>query len=180
MFNRSYVRTIVVVICLAAIYGGQGVNAQPSESELKAALLYNFAKFVKWPSNDPRADDSTFVIGIIGDSPIQELLEKSVEGKQIRKQRVKVRAISDHDSLNACKMLFVGSSEKDEYESILELVADKPILTVGELADFADAGGIIGFYRKDNMIRFKINVEAATRASLNISSKLLRLARIVE
>lgn len=175
---RYFIALIVFAICLTFVKGADCDEGQPSEPELKAVFLYNFAKFIQWPTDSLRTNDSAFIIGIIGDNPFGDALKNSVEGKQVRKQKVHVLNISSEDSLADCEMLFVCASEKNRYENILKNIAGKPILTVGETTDFIDAGGIIGFYMKDNMVRFIINVEAAAQADLNISSKLLKLAKI--
>jgi len=172
--------TGVIALFLLLLPSGRlaAQNAQPSESELKAAFLYNFAKFVAWPQNDSAGRDSLFIIGIIGDNPFQGLLKEAVEGNSIRSREVRVMAVDNIDSLSNCQVLFVSSSEKDDYAGIIGAVADQPVLTVGEDEDFSDAGGIIAFYIRDNRVRFRIDVEAAAAADLNISSKLLKLAEL--
>ena len=178
MHNRLFIIVIFTIICLALGLNALGDNSQSKVSELKAAFLFNFAKFVQWPSDESDGNDTTFVIGIIGDNPFEGRLKSIIEGRRIRKQKVKVLEVNDYDSLETCNILFISSSDNNEFNEIIKVIADKPVLTVGEQAGFTKAGGIVNFYLKDNMVRFKINVKAAAKANLNISSKLLKLAEL--
>ena len=81
--------------------------------------------------------------------------------------------------LKDCDILFVGSSEAAHLEEVLRSLRGLPILTIGEMPGFAKRGGIINFMLEDNKVRFEVNVDAAKQADMNISSRLLALAKIV-
>jgi YfiR/HmsC-like len=154
----------------------QAQTSTPSDYVVKAAFLYNFAKFVVWPDNNSSENDDFFEIGVLGDNPFDELLKKSAAGKSIKGKSVRIREVQTLDSIGTCQVLYISTSEKTRYKEILARIADRPILTVGDSREFTKSGGIIAFFVKDNKVRFRINVSAAAKVGLDISSKLLKLA----
>jgi hypothetical protein len=160
----------------------QAGDADSSEYLIKAGFIYNFAKFVDWPSAAFSQPDSPIVIGVIGTDPFGSVLDHIVEDKKIGPRGFVVRRYKggkDLKDLKDCKILFVSASEKTHVDEILQSVKGLPILTVGETAGFAERGGVIRFTLEDNRVRFEVNVDAAHQADLNISSRLLTLARII-
>ena len=155
--------------------------AQPSsapEYEVKAAFLYNFAKFVEWPEGTFPDDRTVMNVCVISESSFCMTLE-SIQGKKIKGREIVVRQCREIKDSGTCHILFVCSSEKKRFGQILESVKYKRILTVGESEGFAHLGGIINFTMVGNKIAFEINIDAARAAGLKISSKLLKLAKIV-
>jgi hypothetical protein len=160
------------------------VSDAPDSSEylIKAGFIYNFAKFVEWPSAAFADADSPIVIGVIGVDPFGPLIDRIVEDKKIGSRGFVVKRFrwgKDLKDLKDCKILFVSPSERGHIDEILQLVRGFPVLTVGETPGFAERGGIIRFTLEDNRVRFEVNVQAARRADLNISSRLLTLAKII-
>jgi hypothetical protein len=167
----------------AASAGAQAGNASDSSEYLiKAGFIYNFAKFVDWPANSFSQGDSPIVIGVLGTDPFGNVLDRIVEDKKIGSRGFVVRRFKwgkDLKDLKECKILFVSASEKAHIDEIVQSVKGLPILTVGETPSFAERGGIIRFTLEDNRVRFEVNVDAARQAELNISSRLLTLAKII-
>jgi hypothetical protein len=160
----------------------QAGDADSSEYLIKAGFIYNFAKFVEWPSATFSQPDSPIVIGVVGTDPFGNVLDHIVEDKKIGPRGFVVKRYKggkDLKDLKDCKILFVSASEKAHIDEILQSVKGLPILTVGETAGFAERGGVIRFTLEDNRVRFEVNVDAAHQAELNISSRLLTLARII-
>ncbi|HEY3330733.1 MAG TPA: YfiR family protein [Capsulimonadaceae bacterium] len=149
------------------------------EYQVKAAFLYNFAKFATFPPQALPADTATFTIAVLGDDPFGTTLDQTVQGKTIADRKIVVRRIDSADEAKHCQLLFVCASHKKEYASILSRLKGQNILTVGESEGFATKGGMINFYVEDNRVRFEINPKAADRAGIQISSQLLRLGRTV-
>ena len=157
------------------------VQAQTvDEYQVKAAFLYNFAKFVEWPPGSFKSANDPIVVCVLGRSPFGELLDQSVKGKQIEGHKLVVREAPDVQECLACQLLFIAASERKRLPAILGFLKTGPVLTVGETANFAAAGGIINFKLDDGKVSLEINVHAAQRARLRISSKLLSLAKIVK
>jgi hypothetical protein len=150
-----------------------------SEYQVKAAFLYNFAKFVEWPPNlfnDPR---DPFVLCVAGDDPFGNLLDGIVLGKTANGHPLAVRRLRREQEARSCQILFVSSSERNRLRPVLKSLRGASVLTVGETDGFAQEGGMINLTLEDNRVHFEINVAAAERAGLKISSKLLSLARVV-
>ena len=158
-------------------------SSDSSEYLIKAGFIFNFAKFVEWPSTAFAQPDSPIVIGILGTDPFGTIIDKIVQDKKVGARGFVVKRLkwgADLKELSTCKILFVGASEKAHMDELVQIVRGLPILTVGETPGFAERGGVIRFVLEDNRVRFEVNVEAAHQADLTISSRLLTLARIIQ
>lgn len=151
--------------------------APPVEYQVKAAFIDNFIKFIDWPEG--ALADSTINISILGDTPLAEAL-KSIEDVQVKGRRLSIRTIKTVQDLGASHIVFVASSETNRIEEVLGALKKRNVLTIGEVGGFCRKGGMINFTLDENKVRFEINVDSARDAGLNISSKLLKLARIVQ
>ena len=149
----------------------QGAN----EYDLKAAIIFNFAKFVEWPPGAFANDSAPIVVGIVGDDPFRGSLD-AVGGKSVNGRVVTVRRLNAGQDLRSCHVLFVSSSEKRHLPQIVTSLDGASVLTVGEMDGFANNGGMIKLKMEENKVRFVINAGLARRARLKISSKLLSLA----
>jgi hypothetical protein len=158
------------------------VNASPlaTDTEVKAAFLYQFPKFIEWPDSAFTDSNSPFLIGVLGDDPFGSTLDKMVKGKTINGRKIIVKRSNSVDNLQNCQIVFISSSEKNRLSRIIDGFKGSNALTVSDINGFAKKGGVIGFVYRDNKIAIQINVEAAKRSKLKISSNLLRLAEIVE
>ena len=159
-----------------------GAHAQVlDEYQVKAAFLFNFVKFIEWPPQASKGSSDPINICILGEDPFGNSLEDAVKGKTVegRTFLVPVR-ISEVQQASACQILFVSSTERKHVRAILAALKAPGVLTVGETEGFAAQGGMINFKLEDGRVRLEVNVEAAERANLRISSKLLSLAQIVQ
>jgi hypothetical protein len=150
-----------------------------NEYQVKAAFLYNFAKFVDWPAQSFKGPNAPIAICIVGQNPFGTMLEDTVNGKALEGRPFVVRTISDVQQAGGCHILFVSSSERKHVQPILESIRTPGVLTVGETEGFAAKGGIINFKLDGGRVRFEINVDAAAKEGLQIRSNLLSLAQIV-
>ena len=161
---------------------GLELRAQASvfdEYQVKAAFLYNFAKFVEWPSDSFTTPSEPIGICIVGQNPFGPALENMVQGKKIGDRAFAVRRVPDPLQADKCQILFIASSEWKRTRAILAALRRADILTVGETDDFTAAGGVIGFKLDGPRVRIQIALETAVQHRLRISSKLLSLAEIV-
>jgi hypothetical protein len=155
------------------------VRADPTrEYAVKAAFIYNFAQFTQWPAEAFASPDAVFVIGLLGDDPFDGALDKAVAGKTVSGHPMMVKRVTNVAEAGGCAVLFIPVTQEGRVTDVLNAVMDKPVLTVGETDNFPWSGGVIRFLTEDNKVRFEINPEAAERAHLRISSKLMKLARI--
>jgi hypothetical protein len=152
--------------------------AVAGEYEVKAAFLYNFARFVEWP---PQAIPSgrPLVIAVLGQDPFGSTLDAVLQGRTIRDHPLAVRRVARVEEADGAHVLFISRSEGDDVARILRRLEGSPVLTVGEEADFARQGGVVRFRVDEDRVGFEINVDSAERAGLKMSSQLLKLARIV-
>jgi hypothetical protein len=150
----------------------------PSEYQVKAAYLFNFVKFVEWPEEafaDPLAP---IVIGIVGDDPFGDALPQVVSGKTVQGRDLVIRKYRAGEDLRGSHILFISESEKKRFPQLLASLRGSSTLTVADVDGFLDEGGMIRLFSEENRVRFAINVDAAIRAKLKLSSKLLSLARL--
>lgn len=150
-----------------------------SEYELKAAFLFNFAKFVAWPPNAFANPGDAFSVCVVGADPFGRTLDDALLGKTVEQHPVSVMRVRRVADITHCQILFVPASESRLLPEILAKLHGQCVLVIGETDDFASSGGVIQFTLEENRVRFFINTDAADRAGLKISSKLLALAKIV-
>lgn len=151
------------------------------EYNVKGAFLYSFGRYVTWPASAFPSRDAPFVIGVLGEAPIDRVLQRIQETKTVQGRRIAVRHYESMDEYRRCHILFIaGSVESEEREQALRRLEEDPVLIVGETSKFAEAGGVVGFYIAGDSVRFKINVRSMRRKGLSVDAKLLRVAKIVE
>ncbi len=149
------------------------------EYKMKAAFIYNFTKFVEWPPQAFRAPADPVVICILGENPFGDGLGRLVGDKSLEGRSFAVRQISKEPQAAGCHILFICSSERKRIPSIMTAVGGRATLTIGETEGFALQGGVINFKIEEGRVRLQVNIRAAEKAGLHISSKLLTLAQIV-
>lgn len=171
-------KTVLITHLMIAFIPWSAWGQQVSEYRVKAAFLYNFAKFVDWPACNHCYDADVFTIGILGQDPFGEEI-KTIVGKRVKDRTLMVLRAATLDELKTCQVIFISGSFRKDLPKILQKLRGRPILTVGDMPGFAEAGGMINLYMADNKVRFEINPVAAEQAKLKISSQLLKLARIV-
>ncbi len=167
--------TIILASSLSAESRAQMVN----EYQVKAAFLYNFAKFVEWPNGPAGPSKETLTLCIVGQDPFGDSLDQVTKGKTISGRELVVRRLTPTEDTRSCRMVFIGASERKRIPAILEGLKRADVLTVGETENFARLGGVINFVLEGDRVHFEVNLDAAARERLRISSKLLNLARIV-
>jgi hypothetical protein len=152
-------------------------HAQPTEYQIKAAFIYNFARFVEWPSAAFADTNSPMVIGVLGKNVFEDNLERIISGKAIKGHPLQFKAFNSAEEAAHCQVLFISTSEKNRMPKILARLQGTSILTVSENTDtFISDGGMINLVIVEDKVRFQINNDAAKKAGLIISSKLLSLA----
>jgi hypothetical protein len=164
----------------AAIDGNPPADPRPSEQQAKAAFLSKFAKYVEWPTNTFFQPDDPIYVGILGEDPFGEVLDKTVDGKLVEGRPIRIRRLEATEDATCCHLVFVGTQDERGQRDALERVRCASVLTVGEGESFLAQGGMISFVMKDNQVRFHVNLNAARQAGLKVSSKLLALAEVVE
>ncbi len=181
ILNRQVVGfKFILVISLMVILNIRGYSQRYTEYEVKAAYIYNFAKFIEWPDSVFEQKDSPLILGIYNGDPFGDIIEKTFTNNTIKDRKWSVKYYKDINEISYCHILFVPKIDKAELLKVLNIVKNKAILSVGDNVDnFCQMGGIINFTAQSSKYRFEINNFEAKKSKLEISSKLLILSKIV-
>lgn len=176
--TRSPIKIFVTLLGLAFILGFKvfAQDSSPSEYQIKAAFLFHFAQFVEWPPQAFANSQSPIVIGVLGKNVFGDVLVRTIHNKTVNHHPFQCEEIRSVREATNCQILFISASEKNRLPKILKDLRGMNILTVSETDQFIQDGGIINFVIEDDEIHFQINDDAAKKAGLKISSKLLSLA----
>jgi hypothetical protein len=150
-----------------------------AEYQVKAAFLFNFAKFVDWPESSFADARAPIVIGILGDSPFGDDFDRIVTGQLVKGRTIRISKYRFGDDFRSCHILFISESERARVPQILASLQGASVLTVSDIDGFAKDGGVMQFILEENRVRFAVNLNSATRAKLDINSKLLALAKVI-
>jgi hypothetical protein len=149
-----------------------------TQPALKAAFLFNFAKFVEWPAEATAS--SPLTLCVLDDAAVEDALGQLVNGGPVNGRTVVLAKGARNRALRGCHLLYIGDADPGRTAATVDEMKGAAILTVGDGEDFARGGGVIGLFIEDGRMRFAINSDAAQRAGLRLSSKLLSLAKIVK
>lgn len=171
------------VLTLGVLLGGsvQAAAGDASDLELKvkAAFLFNFAKFATWPPSKVQDASSPLLLCVSGTDGVAHVLQETVKGRTIGAHSVDVLASPRAEELRRCHIVYFGTTDEDRIAAGLASVANYSILTVHEAGEAQPDGVIRFFLSDDGRVRFEVNVAAAARAQLALSSKLLEVSRVV-
>ena len=146
---------------------------------LKAAFLFNFAKFTEWPA-DVLRPGSSLVLCVAGEPRVSKALEEATAGRDVEGHPLTTRSIDIEGPVQSCHILYIESFDDKKALDLLERIKGKPVLTVSDLGTFAELGGVANLFVEDGRMRFAVNVDSAQRSKLRLSSRLLSLAKIVK
>lgn len=165
-----------MILSVATAYG-QSQNEL--ENRLKAVYLFNFLQFTKWPDSVFTDARAPIILGVVGNDPMGTALDEAVKAEKVGEHPINVVRFRTRDEITKCQALFIGLTEKDSCQTILNAVQGSPTLTVSEISGFNYLGGCIRLYVENNKLRFEINMKSVKEARLKMSSKLIRLAKII-
>jgi hypothetical protein len=187
MKNAKFLHKGLVLLCLAVLLAAMSVcraeaREPASEEAVKAAILFNFIRFVEWPSSAVPAPAAPRVLAIIGRDALQERMVE-LAASAGPGSRLTIRELDGIDQLAAARdtiqILYIARSAYQDLPQILELLRDRPVLTVCDDGRFVRREGMMNFVRQYNRVRFDINLDAAERSGLKMSAKLFDLARVI-
>lgn len=169
------------VVMLFAASSQKELQVKPAqEYQVKAVFLFNFTQFIQWPQTAFPESNTPMVIGILGKDPFGKYLDETVRNEKIDNHPLVIQRFQSVNDISTCHILFINITEKDELKTIFDALKSKNILTVGDANNFSKYGGMIRFFTEENKTRIRINMTAVKSTDLTISSKLLRLADVVE
>lgn len=179
--SRPFARALVLGVVLAWTCGRSAdagaESEQASEYAVKAAYLFNFARFVTWPAGAFPEPATPLTICILGADPFGTVLDGMLADETVEGRKLAARRLGTPQQLDGCQILFVNAAGRDH--EVLAAVAERPILTVGDAEAFALDGGMVGFRIDQSTVRLTVNPDALRRSGLTMSSQVMRLARIV-
>lgn len=149
--------------------------SKATESQVKAAYLYNFGKFVTWPNDSSKSSDA-FEICVLGKDPFGPILDETVQGDKINGKKIEILRLARLQEASGCNILFISSSEESHLSGIVTEAQRMHLLTVSDIPHFAERGGTIGLVNQEDRIRFEVNRTRAEQCHLGLSSELLKVA----
>ncbi len=168
------------MLCCLLFFFFNHLTAQDIEYRIKAGFLEKFTRFVDWPAEFADTDSSSpFIIAVIGDNPFGTLLEDLYRGRKMKERSVEIRYLHGMEDVGDVNLLFISRSEQNNLEKILARTGSRPVLTVSDSKGFCERGVLINLYKSEGYIRFEINYAAVMKSGLHFSSRLLKLARII-
>jgi hypothetical protein len=176
--RRLVAAAVLSTVWLGVCEGAPPAQADTLEDEIKAAFLYNFTKYVDWPTFAFRSAADPFRLCVIADDEFVHTIRLLIQGEQAGGRSLQLLSPGPSE-VPLCQILFIGAPESARARAVLAAARDRPILTVGESPGFLDQGGIILFVVERSRVRFDVDLRAARHAGLTVSSKLLRVARNV-
>jgi len=180
---RHIPRILAALGLLALIWCGPGglrpalaqTPTPPTDAQVKAAMVYNLAKFVEWPGESPADGASPLLVCWLGDGQLSTELQ-ALQGKTIRNRPIVVRQARQPEEIGSCQLLVIDAAQRAQLPAILKLVRGSNTFAISDMQGFADAGGMLGFVTEAGRVRFEINLEAINATSLKVSSQVLSLA----
>lgn len=180
MACASFGRRALCGVFLVLFGWGARADAQDvTEVTLKGAFLFNFARFTEWPA-DALHPDTAVSACVLGDRAVGDAFAKTVKGKQLGGRNIAVTNIAPDGSIPPCHLLYLSGVTESRIAQIVSTLRDTPVLTVSDSDTFTKRGGIVQFFVESGKMKFRINSRSAKRARLQLSSRLLALAEVVD
>jgi hypothetical protein len=167
-------RLLFFMIMLAPFLGAQ--VPRPNASQVQAAYLYNFGKFVRWPTVAPANQSGGFTICVLDQDPFGDTLQSTLSGETVSGKPVVIKRLARIQDASACHILFISQSQARDLKGILTSLDESSVLTVSDIPDFSRRGGMIQFVPDGDRIRFEINLQGAEKSHLVFPSELLKVA----
>jgi len=170
---------VAVAWTLLSIPALHAQNPKPTDYEVKAAYLYNFGRFVEWPGKVAAAQGGPFTVCVLGPDPFGRSLDAALAGETVGGKTVVAKRISSPEESGNCQILFLSLTEDGRLSTIIADLDKKAVLTVSDMRQFTQRGGMIQFVLEGKRVRFEVNLTATQRAGLTLSSELLKVATTV-
>jgi len=176
---RPWLRVLAcAAACLCVLLSARPAGAATDEDEVKMGFLYNFTKFVEWPREAFANDQSPIVIGIAGDDATAASFAEALAHKTSGGRAIVVRRVAEAGDLPHCHILFLRAGSRRNIADVADELAGRPVLLVGECEHFLAGGGMLNFVLRSERVRFEVNLDAAQKAKLKLSSKLVQIASV--
>jgi hypothetical protein len=176
---RWLIASLATALLLPGGFPASAQIARPTDYQVKAAYLYNFGRFIQWPTTSDASKSGSFQVCIFGRDPFGSTLDHVLAGESISGKPVIARRLSNIQESSGCRILFLSADEESEMNQVLQGLDNEAVLTVSDIPRFSQRGGMIQFVLEGNRVRFEVNLAAAQHAGLTLSSELLKVAAAV-
>jgi len=176
--TRNPLAAVTLVCALIVVPFLRAQSPKPTDYDVKAVYLYNFGRFVEWPASVATKSDS-FYVCVLGQDPFGPALDSTLAGETIGGKSVAAKRISSPQEAFGCQILFMSAVENSRLTAIIEALDKGGVLTVSDMPQFSQRGGMIQFVLEGKKVRFEVNLTAVQRAGLTLSSELLKVATTV-
>lgn len=176
ILRRLMILTLFLLPLMVGLLGSS--KQEIKASAVKAAWFDHFSKFVEWPNINDTTD--TFIIKVIGKDDLEGYLNRLYDKRTIKNRPVTIEFVDDISEIGFCHILFISENKHKSLEQIINVINNKPILTIGSTDGYGYEGVMINFYNEQNKIRFEFNISASKKNDLEVSFRLLELARIIK
>jgi len=184
LYYKRYLWTKAIITLIASLLlvsTCTAIGSQPTtDVQLKAAFVYNFIKFVEWPADTFPNTNSPITIGVLGDDSFANTLSATVKDKTVGGRKIAIKQSMKARDIEGCQLVYIGSNNESHLSKTIEDIGNHHTLTVSDIEGFARRGGIIGFTDENDKLAIEINLRKAKESDLKISSKLLKLAHIID
>lgn len=170
---------VVLALGLLGVPASHAQNPKPTDYDVKAAYLYNFGRFVEWPAEVTAAQSGHFTVCVLGQDPFGPSLDTTLAGETIGGKSVVAKRILSPQESDDCRIIFLSPAESGRLKRIVAELDKKAVLTVSDMPQFSQLGGMIQFVLEGKKVRFEVNLTATQRAGLTLSSELLKVATTV-
>lgn len=176
MWRQMVIFTLMMVIILTKAHGYSAAE----EYEIKAAFLYNLGNYLRFPETALSEDnvEQEFFICILGRDPFQQNIDTAAEDEKIQGHPVKIKRLQRIQEAEGCHLLFISDSERSRLKNLFQTLAHRPILTVGDMDDFIEQGGMLKFYNDNNKIRLALDLEKVRAVDIKPSANLLKIVKL--
>ena len=179
--RRAHIASAVLAALATAVVCAQSTAAEAAlEYRVKAAFLYNFAKFVTWPETAFETSSAPVAFCIVGEDPFGDLLESTTKDRKVEGRNIDIRRLPIDAGLAGCHLVFISGFDGARTARVLQQATSAGALAIGESDDFLVGGGMIRLLVEDGKVRFDVSTRATDKIGLKVSSQLLKLARDVE
>ncbi|MDB5141456.1 MAG: YfiR family protein [Mucilaginibacter sp.] len=176
--SQKWAGCLLLLIVLSGISPAYAQTSPSLEYRVKAAFLFNFTRFVHWPASAYTSPDDPFVIGIVGSDPFGSYLDELVSGESAGGHKIVIRRYPNGGDIRGCQLIFINLGDKAKLKLLLAQSTRQNVLTVSDENEFIRLGGIVHFYMEDDKVKMEVRPAAAKAAQLEISAKLLQVAKL--
>lgn len=172
-----YLNFIILLVSVLFVSGATAGSIK-DEYSVKAALVYNFARFCEWPEDVFDNDQSILRVVIYGDRGLEDIFSK-IDGMKVGERQIEVVLVDTPEKIPHCQILFLAKTERNDWPQVMSVLGENSVLTVGEMNGFVESGGVMNLHLDKNKISFEVNLGQAKAKNIFISSRILKLASSV-